>query len=66
MGASEDPAEDAQQWPLHVRLSNGAVHGIDFVVSATGVTPSTAWLPAELRRDPESVLLYFLLPAAPG
>jgi hypothetical protein len=52
--ASETPADDAEQWPLHVRLSNGAVHGVDFVVSATGVTPSTAWLPAELQRDPGS------------
>ena len=52
--ASESPDDDAEQWPLHVRLSNGAVHGVDFVVSATGVTPSTAWLPAQLQRDPGS------------
>jgi len=50
--ASESAAEDAEQWPVHVRLNNGAVHGVDFVVSATGVTPSTAWLPAELDRNP--------------
>jgi NAD(P)H-nitrite reductase large subunit len=50
--ASDSPDDDAEQWPLHVRLSNGAVHGVDFVVSATGVTPSTAWLPAELQRKP--------------
>lgn len=49
--AGDNPAEDADQWPMHVRLSNGHVHGIDFVVSATGVTPSTQWLPTELRRD---------------
>ena len=53
--ASESPEDDAGQWPLHVRLSNGAVHGVDFVVSATGVTPSTAWLPADLQRNPGSV-----------
>lgn len=40
---------------MHVRLSNGHVHGVDFVVSATGVTPSTQWLPADVQRDPRCV-----------
>ena len=61
MDASESPAEDAASWPVHVRLSNGAVHGVDFVVSATGVAPSTAWLPAELARDPRCLLCWISL-----
>ena len=41
-----------RQWPLYVELTSGAVHGVDFVVSATGVSPSTHWLPPELNIDP--------------
>ncbi|XP_076661799.1 pyridine nucleotide-disulfide oxidoreductase domain 1 [Halictus rubicundus] len=33
-----DPAE---QWPVYVKLTNGKIIGCDFIVSATGVIPSS-------------------------
>lgn len=58
--SDENPAEGAAEWPVHVLLSNGNVHGVDFVVSATGVTPSTQWLPAKLDCNPRCALLQYL------
>ena len=31
---------DLQDWPVYVELTNGEIHGCDFVVSATGVVPN--------------------------
>ena len=39
LGDVRSPAED--EWPLHVQLTNGSVHGCDLVLSATGVLPCT-------------------------
>ncbi|GFQ78769.1 pyridine nucleotide-disulfide oxidoreductase domain-containing protein 1 [Trichonephila clavata] len=38
---SEQP-EDS--WPVYVELTNGSIHGCDFIISATGVIPNTAFL----------------------
>lgn len=31
-------------WPVYVQLTNGAVLGCDFIISATGVTPNTKYV----------------------
>ncbi|KAG8190665.1 hypothetical protein JTE90_001274 [Oedothorax gibbosus] len=31
-----------ESWPVYVELTNGSVHGCDFVISATGVIPNTS------------------------
>lgn len=40
------PSNDDQEqgWPVHAKLTNGSVHGVDVVVSAIGVTPNVAWV----------------------
>lgn len=40
------PTTDAQEqpWPVHAKLTNGTVHGVDVVVSAIGVAPNVAWV----------------------
>ena len=50
-------AADLGDWPVYVRLTNGATYGADFIVSAIGVQPSTAWLPPELDRAEDGGLL---------
>ncbi|KAK9800326.1 hypothetical protein WJX73_002466 [Symbiochloris irregularis] len=42
---------DRQKWPVHVRLTNGKVHGADLVISAIGVLPNVSWLPEEIAID---------------
>ena len=32
---------DSTSWPFYVKLTNGKVYGVDFIVSATGVIPNT-------------------------
>eukprot|EP00877_Chromochloris_zofingiensis_P014973 jgi/Chrzof1/972/Cz01g35100.t1 len=36
--------QQAPDWPVYVKLTNGKVLGADLVVSATGVLPNTGWL----------------------
>jgi len=43
-------------WPLTVTLSTGDSFPADAVVSAVGVAPDTAWLPASLARAPDGGL----------
>lgn len=52
MPKPETVVDDDAMWPLHVRLTNGSIHGVDFVVSATGVEPLTAWLPPTVKCHP--------------
>lgn len=40
----QETAEEGSEWPVKVRLTNGATYGADFVVSAVGVAPNTNWL----------------------
>lgn len=38
---SKTDSFDPSSWPVYVQLSNGHIYGCDFIVSATGVLPST-------------------------
>lgn len=42
-------AEGKDGWPVAVELSNSKVYGCDLIVSATGVTPNTAFLGNKLE-----------------
>lgn len=46
-----------KSWPVRVRLTNGAIVGCDFVVSATGVKPNTGVLGAEFEASGCAVLV---------
>ena len=50
--AGHDSGEGTH-WPVTVCLSNGKSYGADLVISAIGVEPNTAWLPEEIKRDPD-------------
>lgn len=39
----------ASSWPLYLQLSTGDEVGVDLLVQAIGVEPSTAWLPGEIH-----------------
>jgi hypothetical protein len=56
IGASADFSE---QWPLHVLLSNGHEYACDFVISATGVLPSTGMIndPAFLKHTDSGLVV---------
>jgi hypothetical protein len=57
--AVELAAEHAapERWPIFIALTNGRVHGCDFVVSATGVDPNVPRVvcaPGEATGEAES------------
>lgn len=37
-------SEEERKWPVYVKLTNGKVYGCDFVISATGVIPSSGFV----------------------
>jgi pyridine nucleotide-disulfide oxidoreductase domain-containing protein 1 len=43
----------SDEFPLKVTLSNGSVHEVDLIVSATGVQPNTEFLGPEFARGPD-------------
>lgn len=53
--ASAAGLEDAS-WPVAATLSNGQRYGVDFVVTAIGVTPAVDWVPPEVERAPDGGL----------
>lgn len=50
-----DSCQEMDEWPVYVTLNNGKIFGCDFVVSATGVSPSIPEIkegtPFELGKD---------------
>jgi hypothetical protein len=45
--SSGQPGNGSSSWPLYLQLSTGDEVGVDLLVQAIGVEPSTAWLPGE-------------------
>jgi hypothetical protein len=45
---SSSSSSSSDGWPLYLQLSSGDEVGVDLLVQAIGVEPSTDWLPGEL------------------
>jgi hypothetical protein len=44
-------SSSSDSWPLYLQLSSGDEVGVDLLIQAIGVEPSTDWLPGELRAE---------------
>jgi hypothetical protein len=44
---TDSSSSSSSSWPLYLQLSTGDEVGVDLLVQAIGVEPSTDWLPGE-------------------
>ena len=48
---SDQTKGSSPDWPVYIQLTNGKIYGCDFVISATGVTPSSALFQNQVNFD---------------